>query len=151
MPNPLLDKDFLIQLDELPVKEVYAEIIALNENEEALESIEGYISSGSLSIDGTSSVRRTCNLTIVANELNIHEYYWGLHTKFKLAIGVKNTINSKYPEIIWFPQGVFVISSFNTSQQLSSYTISVQGKDKMVMLNGELGGMITALTHNFGE
>lgn len=151
MLNPLLDKDFLIQLDELPVKEVYAEIIALNENEEALESIEGYISSGSLSIDGTSSVRRTCNLTIVANELNIHEYYWGLHTKFKLAIGVKNIINPKYPEIIWFPQGVFVISSFNTSQQLSSYTISVQGKDKMVMLNGELGGMITALTHNFGE
>ena len=42
MPNPLLDKDFLIQLDELPVKEVYAEIIALNKNEEPLESIEGY-------------------------------------------------------------------------------------------------------------
>lgn len=151
MANPLLDKDFLREIDKMTIKEIYAEIIALNEEEEVLETIEGYITSGNINIDGSSSVRRTCSLTLVANELNIHEYYWGLHTKFKLSIGVKNTINSNYPEIIWFPQGTYVISSFNTSQTLSSYTVSIQGKDKMTLLNGELGGTITALTHNFGE
>ena len=150
MANPLLDKDFLKELDQIPLKEIYAEIIALNANGEVLESIEGHVTQGTVNIDGASSVRRTCSLTIVADELNIHEYYWGLHTKFKLALGVKNNINTKYPDIIWFKQGVFTISSFTTSQTTNNYTISIQGKDKMCLLNGELGGMVTSLTHDFG-
>ena len=151
MRNPLLDKDFLKKLDRTPLKEVFAEIYALNADDEVLESIEGRITGGTINIDGASSVRRTCSLTIVADELNIHEYYWGLHTKFKLAIGVKNDIDPRYPDIIWFKQGIFVISSFTTSQALSNYTISIQGKDKMSKLNGEMGGVITSLTHDFGK
>lgn len=149
--NPLLDKNFLKDLDNSNLKTVYAKIYALNQQEEIVEAIEGRITQGNINIDGKSAVRRTCNLTIVANELNIHQYYWGLHTKFKLFIGVENNINIKYPEIIWFPQGTYVISNFNTAQGLGNYTISIQGKDKMTQLNGELGGTITALTHNFGE
>ena len=151
MHNPLLDKEFLKELDKIPLKEIFAEVYALNSDDEVLESIEGRITSGTINIDGASSVRRTCSLTLVADELNIHEYYWGLHTKFKLAIGVKNDIDPKYPDIIWFKQGIFVISSFTTSQALSNYTISIQGKDKMSKLNGEMGGVITSLTHDFGK
>lgn len=151
MKNPILDKKFLKELDRIPLKEVYAEIIALNDDDEVLETIEGHVTAGSVNIDGASSVRRTCSLTVVADELNIHEYYWGLHTKFKLSLGVKNDIDSNYPEIIWFKQGTFVISSFTTSQALSNYTINIQGKDKMAKLNGEMGGTITSLTHDFGK
>ena len=150
MKNPLLDLDFLKELDRTNLKEVYAEILALNLNGEVLESIEGYVTTGNINVDGTSSVRRTCSLTLVANELNIHEYYWGLHTKFKLSIGVKNDINPEYPDIIWFKQGEFVITSFSTTQGTSNYTINIQGKDKMVLLNGELGGTIPSLTWDFG-
>jgi hypothetical protein len=99
MKNPLLDLDFLKELDRVNLKEIYAEILALNLNGEILESIEGYVTNGNINIDGSSSVRRTCSLTLVADELNIHEYYWGLHTKFKLSIGVKNNINPDYPRI----------------------------------------------------
>lgn len=148
--NPLLDLDFLKALDENNSREVYAEIFALNSDGEILESLEGYVTQGSINIDGKSAVRRTCSLTIVANELNIHEYYWGLHTKFKLSVGLKNNINPEYPDIIWFPQGEYVISSFATNQTLSNYTISIQGKDKMTLLNGNLGGIITSLTWDFG-
>ena len=149
--NPLLDQEFLKELDKTPLKEVYAEIIALNDEDEILETIEGQVTAGTINVDGASSVRRTCTLTIVADELNIHEYYWGLYTKFKLSLGVKNDINNKYPDIIWFKQGTFVISNFTTSQALSNYTINIQGKDKMTLLNGEMGGMITGLTHDFGK
>lgn len=149
--NPLLDKDFLVELDKIPLKEVYAEVIALNSNDEVLETIEGHVTAGTVNVDGASAVRRTCTLTIVADELNIHEYYWGLHTKFKLSLGVKNEIDDRYPDIIWFKQGTFVISNFTTSQALSNYTINIQGKDKMTLLNGEMGGMITGLTHDFGK
>jgi hypothetical protein len=56
---------------------------------------------------------------------------WGLNTKFKLEIGLKNTINKLYPDIIWFKQGIFLISSFNTSRATNNFTIAIQGKDKM--------------------
>nr|DAG21687.1 MAG TPA: protein of unknown function DUF5047 [Caudoviricetes sp.] len=97
---------------------------------------------GSINIDGSSAVRRTCSLTLVANNVNITDYYWGLKNKFKLEIGLKNTINDIYPDIIWFPFGVFVIASFATSYNTNSYTISISGKDKMCLLNGDMGGSL---------
>lgn len=152
MKDPLLNKDFLKQLDEQSTREIYAKVIALDFDENPIEEITGRITQGSISVNGTSAVRRTCSMTMVASELNIHNYYWGLNTKFELKVGVKNTIDTiNYPEIIWFLEGHYVISTFNTSQSTSSYTISLQGKDKMCMLNGEVGGAITALSVDFGK
>jgi hypothetical protein len=65
MKTYLLDKNFLKQLDAENQKEVYAKIISLNIHEEPIESIEGKITGGSINIDGSSSVRRSCNLTMV--------------------------------------------------------------------------------------
>lgn len=148
--NPLADKDFLRELDQNREREVFAKIISLNYDEGPIEEITGRVSSGSVSIDGSSSVRRSCSLSLIAQELNIHDFYWGLTTKFKLYVGLKNDINSIYPDIIWFPLGVYVISSFNTSQNTNSYTVSIQGKDKMCLLNGTLGGTVMSLTADFG-
>jgi hypothetical protein len=67
-----------------------------------LEKIEGKITGGSINIDGNSSLRRTCNLSLVAKDVNITDFYWGISNKFKLEIGLKNFINSNYPDIIWF-------------------------------------------------
>jgi hypothetical protein len=72
------------------------------------------------------------------------DYHWGIKSKFKLEVGLKNNIDFNYPDIIWFPQGIYVINSFNTSHNTNSYSISINGKDKMCMLNGELGGSLTA-------
>lgn len=111
-----------------------------------LQQIEGMVTSGSINIDGSSTVRRTCSLSLVADEdLIINDFYWGVKSKFKLEIGLKNTIDTEnYPEIIWFPQGIYIISGFNTSQSTNSYNISISGKDKMCMLNGDLGGSLPA-------
>ena len=149
--NPLIDKEFLKQLDNTSLKGLYGKVIALNKDGEVLEEITGKITQGSINIDGESAVRRTCSVSIVSNELNIHQYYWGLRTKFKLEVGIKNDINPEYPDIIWFNQGVFVITSFTTSQTTSSSTIAIQGQDKMPLQNGDLGGIITSLTHDFGK
>lgn len=148
--NPLADKDFLRELDQNREREVFAKIVSLDYDENPIEEITGRVSSGTVSIDGSSSVRRSCSLSLIAQELNIHDFYWGLTTKFKLYSGLKNNINSKYPDIIWFPLGMFVISSFNTSQNINSYTVSIQGKDKMCLLNGTLGGTVMSLTADFG-
>ena len=151
MINPLLDKDFLKELDMARDREVHVRLIALNLDEEPIETLEGRATGGSLNIDGKSSVRRTCSLTMVANELDINDFYWGLKSKFKLEIGLRNNIDDNFPDIIWFPCGTFLITSFTTSQNVSSYNISISGKDKMAMLNGEMGGAITSLTADLGK
>ena len=137
-------KQFLLDLDKVKVKTIYAHITALRFDESPIETIEGRVTQGSINLDGDSAVRRTCSLTIVANEFDYSNYLWGMNTKFKLEIGVKNTINSAYPDIIWFKQGTYLISSFNTSRSTSSFTISIQGKDKMCQLNGEVSGSLNA-------
>ena len=73
--NPLLDADFLRELDEHREKEVWAKIIALTKDEEPVEEITGEISGGDIGLDGSSSVRRTCSLQMVAKDININNYY----------------------------------------------------------------------------
>lgn len=149
--NALLDKDFLLDLTTAQEREIYCKIIALNFDECPLEEITGNVSSGSISIDGTSSIRRSCSISLIAQELNIHAYYWGLHTKIKVFIGMKNNINSKYDDIIWFPQGIYILTSFSTSQSTTGWTVSLSGKDKMCLLNGEVGGIVNSLSWDFGK
>jgi len=111
----LLDADFLRQLDQDRNKELYAKLVSLNWQEEPIAEIQGNVQSGSINIDGSSKVRRTCNLTLVTNSVQIDEVAWSLRTKFYVYLGVKNNINSNYEDIIWFPQGMYVISSFSSS------------------------------------
>ena len=140
----LYNKQFLKQLDENRTKTIYARVIALQLDESPIETIEGRVIQGSINIDGDSAVRRTCSLTLVAEQFDYNEFIWGLNTKFKLEIGVENTIDSTYPNIIWFKQGTYIISSFSTSHSTNNFSISINGKDKMCGLNGELGGVLTS-------
>ena len=149
--NPLLDKDFLAKLDQEKFKKIYARIVSLTFDEFPIEEITGRVTGGSINIDGNSAIRRTCSITLIADNINIHDYYWGVKTKFELYIGIENNIDSQYENIIWFKQGIFLITNFNTSLQLNNYIISIQGKDKMCLLNGDIGGTIESLTADFGK
>lgn len=138
----LYDKDFLLQLDSYPHREVYARITALTFQETPVERIEGRVTQGSINIDGSSAVRRSCSLTIAAPEFNYHDYYWGLNTKFKLEVGLTNYVNPVYPDVIWFSQGIYLITSLSTARNANSFNLTIQGKDKMCLLNGEVGGSL---------
>lgn len=146
----LYDKEFLLELDKSKNKIIYARITALTFSEAPIEYIEGRVTQGSINIDGTSAVRRTCSLTFVAQDFDYNNYYWGLNSKFKLEIGVQNFINPNYPDIIWFKQGIYLITGFNTSRSANNFTISISGKDKMCLLNGEVGGELES-TIDFGS
>jgi hypothetical protein len=52
---------------------VYAKVIVLDLNEHPIEKITGRVTQGSISVDGTSAVRRTCSLTLVAQDVDINE------------------------------------------------------------------------------
>jgi hypothetical protein len=133
---------FLLELDQMKNRELYARVTALSFAELPIETIEGRVTGGSINIDGASAIRRSCSLTIVAQNFNYNNYYWGLNSKFKLEIGIKNTINSSMPDVVWFNQGIYLITSFNTSNSTNNFTIQLSGKDKMCLLNGEIGGTL---------
>lgn len=150
MRNPLLDLEFLRKLDLMRNKATYAKIILLTWDENPVYEIQGKITAGSINIDGASAVRRTCSLTMVSPDVDITNTYWALKNKFKLEVGVENLIDSQHPDIIWFKQGVYVFTSLNMNVQSNNFTISLNGKDKMCLLNGEVGGSLNAST-DFGK
>lgn len=144
MRNPLLDREFLKKLDQEKDKQIFARLIALTADEYPIEQIEGRVTQGSINIDGASAVRRTCSLTLVGHDMKITDMNWAIRNKFKVEVGVQNLIDPNYPDIIWFKQGVYAITSFSFSESTTGHTVQISGKDKMVYLNGEFGGKLTS-------
>ena len=136
----IYDAEDLRLLDNQRNRTTYVRITSLHFDESPIESIEGRATGGSVNIDGSSAVRRTCQLTLVVDDPQRHDYHWGLNTKFKLEVGMKNYSVPTLPDIVWFPQGIFVITSFGISSTTNSFTVSITGKDKMCLLNGEVSG-----------
>ena len=142
--------NFLQEIDNFVNQKQYVKITLLNWNEEPIKEIQGELSGGSISKDGSSSVRRTCSLTAIVDrgEYNIEDSKmdFAINKKIYIECGMKNYSKhyKDYP-ILWFPQGVFFISNFSiTSNVSSNISISLTLKDKMCGLNGEVGGTFPA-------
>lgn len=160
MALELYDSDFLLALDKYPHRETFCRIIALNWDEDPVAEITANVQSGSISVDGSSTVRRTCSLQLVTDSLKIDTIVWRYQTKIKVYIGLKNHLKylpefthehptwANYDDIIWFPQGTFVITQFNSTSNNNGYNISLQAKDKMCLLDGSVGGNLWA-SHEF--
>lgn len=147
----LNDMDFLMQLDKLHMRVQYAKIILLTFADEIpIKEIQGTISSGNLSVNGSSAVRRTINLTMLASAQNSNlediDNEISINKKVKVLIGYDNPLKSykHYGDIVWFPCGLFVLSSANISRSTSGWNISITGKDKMCLLDGTAGGTLPA-------
>lgn len=202
--NSVQDAALLKALDNERNKFYYARIIILDKFERPIRSIEGRVQQGSsISINGSSSVRRTCNISLIAeeaeNDLTNIENFLSVNKKIKIAVGIEKWIDyskdvyyykdkedptwnpdspydhgfppigeegkiyvdritmtywrwvgKTYSEIksmydyekdlIWFPLGVFVINQPSLSHTTGGCLISLSCKDKMCLLNGEMGG-----------
>lgn len=150
MNDYLNDKIFLRELDEMSEKEQYIRIIVLDQNEYELEEIQGYVTSGgTLSINGDSSVRRTCTLNMIADDKyrNVMETsnLLSINKRIKIFTGYANrTTKYQEEEIIWFPLGIFIIINPNISRGTNGVSISLSLQDKMCLLNGSRGGILPA-------
>lgn len=142
----IYEQDFLKKLDLEKNKTIFAKVTLLSLNELPIKEITGQVTEGSISIDGTSIIRRTCNLTLVTDENMFLDYYWTLKSKVQIELGVQNQIDNRYPEIIWYPQGIYILTNFSCTKNTNNCQITVSGQDKMSKLNGTLGGSFSAET-----
>lgn len=167
----LNDKTFLQQLDNLRVKSQYVRLTVLSWDEEPLNEIQGKAIQGSLSLDGSSTLRRTANFTMFAeeadNDLTRINTELSINRKVKLEFGYKNDVptymydtrdeytnkithhfvdyKKEYGNIVWFPLGIYIIMDPNIQHQVGTgATIGLKLEDKMALLNGDAGGRIPA-------
>lgn len=145
------DDEFLQLINRQRIQDQYVKITLLDWNENPISEIQGLITGGSESLNGNSAVRRTCNLSMIVKD-NIYSItdvnnLISINKKIFLEVGIENKTNQYLDEkIIWFPQGIFVVNSANSSHSSNGTVISLQLKDKMCTLNGECGGTIPAST-----
>ena len=116
----LKDEVFLKKLDSLHIRENIIKITVLDWEENPINDIEGLVSSGNININGDSAIRRTAQLSlfIPSSEVDYTNAasLISINKKIKLEIGIKNTLN-KYTDydILWFPLGLYVVSSVSIS------------------------------------
>lgn len=149
----LRDKGFLKEVDNMKVKEQFVKITVLDFLEKPIQDIQGKVLSGNINIDGSSSVRRTCNLGMIPDDessekINAPSNLISLNKKVEVFIGFTNTIKN-YPQyqqydIVWFPLGIYVIVGCSITHGTTGVNLSLQLKDKMCLLNGEVGGVFPA-------
>lgn len=143
-------RNILKDIDNFLNQRQYIKIILLDWDEDPIKEIEGEISSGSISKNGDSPIRRTAQLTcaVDANSYSVDDGKadFAINKKVFIEIGVKNETDY-YPDypIFWFPEGVFFIGSFSVNAgSAASTVITLSLKDKMAMLNGDVGGTLPA-------
>ena len=93
--NNMYPHDFYEQLLLNKVRQLYSKIELLDWKENVIGELQGKVVEGSLSVDGSSSIRRTCSLSLIADDYNSDltslEGQLGLNKKIKVFIGLINT------------------------------------------------------------
>ena len=147
----LKDAEYMYLADTQKLQNQFIKLTLLDWNENPLEEIQGIATGGTISMNGKSAVRRTCSLNMTVKDISTGHItdtknLISINKKVYIEIGIVNKTD-KYKEypILWYPQGIFVFTQCNVNIALSQgTTLSAQLKDKMCLLNGECGGIITA-------
>jgi len=140
---------FLKRFDENKLKEQFVKIIVLSFDEKPIAEIQGKVNGGNIALDGSSSMRRTANINLIADEYENDfvdiKRLLSINKKIEMLIGFNNNSGeyNDYP-IIWFPQGIYVIINLNISHGSGGVNIALTLHDKMALLNGECGGTLPA-------
>ena len=144
----LNDSDFLEKINSDRQQTQYVKITLLDWEENPIEEIQGLTTGGSINLNGDSVVRRTCNLSMYVYKENYMRItdpnnMISINKKVFLEVGLKNNTD-KYTDydIIWQPQGIYVITACGTSHSTSGITLNINLQDKMCLLNGTCGGVL---------
>lgn len=144
----LNDSDFMLEITKMKHIVCYIKGILLDWEQNPIKDIIGKVTSGLINIDGNSSVRRTGNITFVMEQNDEDAAALiQLNKKIYIQVGYQNSTQmyTSYP-IVWFPLGLYIITGLSFNHASDATSISIEIKDKMVLLNGQFGGILPAST-----
>lgn len=110
-----------------------------------VDSIDGNVLNGSITIDTNSDVRRTCNIELVVTSSTFNVQagsdVW-IDKYIKIQVGVDDI---KTGEIVWTNMGIFLINQPTYVYNADTYTLSFEGVDLMAKMTGQRNGYIANL------
>lgn len=134
-------------LSQLKVRNQRIKVDLLNFNFQTINSLEGKVTDGSISIDATSDIRRTCNITLVVEDstdiIAPGGQVW-LDKFIKVYVGTDNPRNGN--ETVWNNMGLFLINNPESVYNATTNTITFEGLDLMAKLTGRRNGQLPAVT-----
>lgn len=134
-------------LSQLKVRNQRIKVDLLNFNFQTVNSLEGKVTDGSISIDATSDIRRTCNITLVVEKsedmIAPGGQVW-LDKFIKVYVGTDNPRNNN--ETVWNNMGLFLINNPESVYNATTNTITFEGLDLMAKLTGRRNGQLPAVT-----
>lgn len=135
------------ELAQLKVRNNKIKVEVLNYNFQTVDLIEGNVIDGSVSIDATADIRRTCSVSIVPTKkyqiISEGGEFW-LDKYIKIYEGIDNPRNNGETE--WWNLGIFMINNPNRIYNATTNTITFEGLDLMAKLTGRRSGQLPAVT-----
>lgn len=144
----------------LPIRNQRIKIELLNDELKPINSLEGYIIDGQISVNADSTPRSSGNITIAIPNLEAnattfldkspedalifaHNGYW-IDKLIKIYVGIDD-IASKDSEPTWYKMGVFLIDTPVRDISGTEYKISFNCADQSIKLTGDRQGQIMGL------
>lgn len=120
---------------------VYCKVDLLNLDMVTIDSLEGLVMNGSLSINADSDIRRTFSSTIFLDEneqiTSFNTEDW-INKYVRVYIGLKQ----KDDTIKWWSQGVYMFNQNGFSYSSTDHTLSISCVDLVAKLDGSLSGQL---------
>lgn len=122
-------------------KHIYMRFLLLDSEMHTLDELQGVCVSGTINLDVTSDVRRTCSIELYYKDstYDVAEYnkIW-LNRKVKVQIGIANCNSS---EKTWYDMGIFVFDNCSYNYSGDTKTLSIECSDLVSTINGTHGGL----------
>ena len=127
------------------IRNTYISVNLLNFQFLTVDSLEGNLLKGSVSIDANSDMRRTCNIELVVTDSSYNVQAGGkiwLDKYIQIYVGVDDI---RTGETSWTNMGIYLINQPSYRYDAQTHTLSFQGVDLMAKLTGLRNGYVTGL------
>ena len=150
MANIITQEDLLIVLQHPANPMLKLKIDVLGENQKIIGNLECGITSGSMSINGESDVRRTANLTVHPTlkekiKLTENSQLW-LNKDIRISVGLYNPRTRQYK---YYPLGYYVYTDTSGTYDAANDNLTINCADFMKKLDGTKNGQLGALVINY--
>lgn len=126
-----------------PLRRIYIKINLLDLQYNVIDTLEGNLINGSISSDGNSNLRNSCNISMVVTDASFnvqdHDKIW-LDRLVKIYVGIDDMSTG---EVAWINKGIFLINQPTYKYDSTSKELSFQGVDLMAKMTGLRNGYLT--------
>ena len=129
------------------IRNKYIKINLLNFDYLIVDTLEGNAIEGTININGSSDIRRTCNVSFVLTDSTFNVEVGGkiwLDKYVQIYVGIEDMITS---EIAWTNMGIFLINKPSYNYDASTKKMSFEGVDLMAKMTGLRNGYIKGINN----